>query len=146
MEFDMKKGSPFRVNVYPKIWFWIAIGASAVCMLVKLILHPDLLTALASVAALAAGAVAGALYAKMLVRKITSKKQYLGCRTPSLVVWVLVLFCVVFTSAELSWAFLLSILMLGYSAGYFWFYLPRYIEINNEIAESRSRRPDDQKA
>lgn len=140
MQIDMKKGSPFRTEKYPMIWFWAGVAASALCVAVKLILHFSPLLLLASVAVLAAGLVLGALYARMLRTKVTEKKQYLSGRTPSVVVWVLILICTVFTTAQISLPFLLCLLMLGYSAGYFYFYLPRMIEINKEIYESINRR------
>ena len=142
MEFDMKKGSPFRVNVYPKIWLWIGIGASAICLIFKMILHPDPALIAAGLACLALGVFLGRLYANVLLKKVTSKSQYMGCRRPAAVVWVLIIICTLLSRAAFSWAFLLCFLMIGYSAGFFWFYLPHYIEISNQIVESQNRKPD----
>ena len=127
MKPDMSKGSPFRIHVYPKIWYWSAVAVSAILIIVKVAsaFFPVLL--LCTVASLGFGMMIGITYSRYFVRKITEKRQFLSSRTTSAVVWGLVLVCLLFTPASLGWPFLLSVVMIGYSAGYFYFYLPRMI-------------------
>ena len=139
MKFDLSKNSPYRIHVWPKLWFCAGAGASIAALLIKFIQNPDIALIAACLACLAAGAVLGFLYARLLQNKVLSNRQYLSCTRPSVVVWVLIIFCTVFAGAELSWPLLLCVLMLGYSAGFFWRYLPRAIEIRDEMVERMNR-------
>ena len=142
MKIDMKKDSPFRMEVYPKILFGVGVAVSAIIVAISLLLHPDIRVILLSLAVLAAGIAVGFLYVAMLVKKVPSKRAFLTQKAPSAIVWILILICILFTDAAIHWAFQAEMFILGYSIGYFIRFLPRMIEINREILASRSRTPD----
>lgn len=100
----------------------------------KLIIRPELLSIPVTLALIAGGIVIGALYMKYLQKKVTGRRPYLALKQGMIVVWVVSSIGILLTQTP-HWTYWLCILLVAMSVGYFYFYIPKFIEIKNYLAE-----------
>ena len=116
MKFSMKKDSPFRNNIFP--WLIYGFGTG---------FYISLLLA-------AAGIALGAVYMMYLKKKVTNRRPYLSLKQGMIIVWVVGLLCILLTQIS-HWTYWLCIFLSGMSVGYFFIYIPKFIEIKNYLTD-----------
>lgn len=134
MKISMKSDSSFRINIFP--WLIYAIGTILylAALIIKIVKRPELLPPLNTVLLALAGIVSGIIYMKFLSKKITSRRQYLSLKQSMIVVWVIGLIGVALTMTA-HWTYYLCIFLAAMSIGYFFIYIPRFIETKIYLAE-----------
>lgn len=132
MKFSMKKDSPFRNNIFPWVIYGIGTAFYVLILIIKMIKHPELLSPVFTILLAVAGIALGALYMMYLKRKVTNRRPYLALKQGMIVVWVVGLIGVTLTAVA-HWTYLLCIFLAGMSVGYFFLYIPKFIEIKNYL-------------
>ena len=120
MKFSMKKDSPFRNNIFPWLIYGFGTGFYIILLLVKMIKRPELLSPWITILLAAAGIALGAVYMMYLKKKVTNRRPYLSLKQGMIIVWVVGLLC---------------IFLSGMSVGYFFIYIPKFIEIKNYLTD-----------
>lgn len=134
MKFSMKKDSPFRNNIFPWVMYGIGTAAYVLILIVKMIKRPELLSPLFTILLALAGIALGALYMMYLKKKVTNRRPYLALKQGMIIVWIVGLLCITLTQIS-HWTYWLCIFLAGMSVGYFFLYIPKFIEIKNYLAD-----------
>lgn len=134
MKFSMKKDSPFRNNIFPWIIYGIGTALYVLILIIKLVKRPELLSPGITILLAVVGIALGALYMMYLKKKVTSRRPYLALKQGMIVVWVVGLLGVSLTEIA-HWTYWLCIFLAGMSVGYFFVYIPRFIETKNYLAD-----------
>ena len=82
----------------------------------------------------AAGIALGAVYMMYLKKKVTNRRPYLSLKQGMIIVWVVGLLCILLTQIS-HWTYWLCIFLSGMSVGYFFIYIPKFIEIKNYLTD-----------
>ena len=134
MKFSMKKDSPFRNNIFPWLIYGFGTGFYIILLLVKMIKRPELLSPWITILLAAAGIALGAVYMMYLKKKVTNRRPYLSLKQGMIIVWVVGLLCIILTQIS-HWTYWLCIFLSGMSVGYFFIYIPKFIEIKNYLTD-----------
>ena len=134
MKFSMKKDSPFRNNIFPWLIYGFGTGFYISLLLVKMIKRPELLSPWITILLAAAGIALGAVYMMYLKKKVTNRRPYLSLKQGMIIVWVVGLLCILLTQIS-HWTYWLCIFLSGMSVGYFFIYIPKFIEIKNYLTD-----------
>lgn len=138
MKFSMKKDSPFRNNIFPWIIYSIGTVSYIAMLITKVIFFPELLSLPVTLLLAAAGIVGGSFYIKYIKAKVTGKRPYLAVKQGMIVVWVTGSIGILLTQIS-HWTYWLCIALVGMSVGFFFFYIPQFIEIKNYLADVNSK-------
>lgn len=76
----------------------------------------------------------GAVYMMYLKKKVTNRRPYLSLKQGMIIVWVVGLLCILLTQIS-HWTYWLCIFLSGMSVGYFFIYIPKFIEIKNYLTD-----------
>lgn len=134
MKFSMKKDSPFRNNIFPWVIYGIGTALYLLILIIKLVKRPELLSPGITILLAVVGIALGAIYMMYLKKKVTSRRPYLALKQGMIVVWVVGLLGVGLTEIP-HWTYWLCIFLAGMSVGYFFVYIPRFIETKNYLVE-----------
>ncbi len=128
----MKKDSHFRNNIFPWVIYGIGTAVYALVLIIKMIKRPELLSPWFTILLALAGVALGAFYMMYLKKKVTNRRPYLALKQGMIVVWVVGLIGVTLTQIS-HWTYWLCIFLAGMSVGYFFIYIPKFIEIKNYL-------------
>ena len=114
--------------------FGFGTGFYISLLLVKMIKRPELLSPWITILLAAAGIALGAVYMMYLKKKVTNRRPYLSLKQGMIIVWVVGLLCILLTQIS-HWTYWLCIFLSGMSVGYFFIYIPKFIEIKNYLTD-----------
>ncbi|MBQ8638475.1 MAG: hypothetical protein IJ468_04845 [Lachnospiraceae bacterium] len=133
----LKKGSDFRVRILP--WICVGIGtvATAVLIIGKLVMVPELLSIFYTLLLAAAGLAAGFVLIRNINKKPYSKRDYFAMNGTMILCWVGSL-AVILTVTEMSWVYLVCLPVSTFCITFYIGYIPKRIALLDEIKRRES--------